>query len=402
MIDFEQALKIVLENTKVLEPEEVNILSALNYVLAEDVYSDIDIPPFNNSAVDGYAVISSDTKGAKKDTPKILEIIEDLPAGYLPTKELKNGTTVKIMTGAMIPKNADAVVMVEDTEKFQQGGKQLVKIFKEVNKGDNIRLKGEDVKKGELVISKGQVLTPARIAILAALNIQKIKVVRRPKVAILATGDELVELGEELSEGKIRNSNTYGIYAQVTKYGGVPINLGIAKDTKDEIKKKISSVICDVLVISAGISVGEYDIVKDVLFELGGEIKFWKVAQRPGKPFAFGKINDKIVFCLPGNPVSSMVTFELYVRPCLLKMQGKNYEPQLISAIVKEKITKKKGFRYFLRVKLNKTENGYEATTTGPQGSGILKSMVLADGLLILPEEVEVVNPGDKFFVQLL
>lgn len=403
MINFEQALNIILENTKVLEPENINILSALDYVLSEDIYSNTDIPPFDNSAMDGYAVIAQNTQGITKDNPKIFEIIEDLPAGYLPTKELKIATAIKIATGAIIPKNVDAVVMVEDTELLSTDDKKQVMVLKEVSKGENIRLKGEDVKKGELVISKGQILNPGKIGMLASLNIQEVKVIRKPRVGILATGDELIEIGEKLSEGKIRNSNTYSLYAQVIKYSGVPINLGIARDNTDELIKKITSQRnYDILLISAGISVGEYDFVKDVLSKLGGEIKFWQVAQKPGKPLAFGKMNGKLIFGLPGNPVSSMVTFELYVRPCLLKMQGKNVEAQQVTATIKEKITKKKGIRYFIRVKLNKIEQSYEAISTGPQGAGILKSMILADGLLILPEEIEIANPGDKFWVQLL
>ncbi|MBU2590976.1 MAG: molybdopterin molybdotransferase MoeA, partial [Nitrospinae bacterium] len=235
MIKVEEARKVVLESVKPVGIEKVEILLSIDRVLAEDIYSTLDLSPFDHSAMDGYAVISSDTGGASVANPKVLEVIEDIPAGYVASKELGQGQAARIMTGAPIPSGADAVIIVEDTEK--EGSR--VKIFSEVDRGENIRLRGEDVKKGELVIPKGKRIGPAEVGMLAALNIREVEVAKRPQVAILSTGDELVEVGEDLEPGKIRNSNSYSLYALVHKYGGAPTILGIAKDVKKEVEDKV-------------------------------------------------------------------------------------------------------------------------------------------------------------------
>ena len=406
MIKIEEALAIILDNINSLEFETVSILETLDRVLAEDIFSDEDIPPFDNSAMDGYAVIASDAKGASDSESVILEVIEELPAGYEASAKVTSGKAVKIMTGAPMPKGADAVVMVEYTKMEDS----RVLIFKELSPGTNVRRAGEDVKKGDKVLKKGTLVRPAEIGMLAALGQAKVTVVRQPRVAILSTGDELVDIGEKLSHGKIRNSNTYSLYAQTAKVNCIPINMGIARDVREEIRNKIQKGLqsADVILISGGVSVGEYDLVKGVLVELGMDTKFWKVAMKPGKPLLFGMMppqetrRAKPVFGLPGNPVSMMISFEQFVRPALLKMSGRSrFEKPVIKAILDEEIRKKLGRKNFIRAQVKTVNGKYHATITGPQGSGILSSLTLANGLIILPEDVDHVQAGAEVFVQL-
>lgn len=372
--------------------------------------------------MDGFAIRAKDTIGASKQNPKVLEVIEDVPAGYVAKKNLKTDQAIRIMTGAPLPKGADAVIMVEDTKRassIEHRASNFIKIFKEVKKGENVRFAGEDIKRNEIVIKKGALLKAGHIGVLASLGFSKVKVYRKPKVAILATGDELVGIKDKLKPGKIRNSNAYSLYSQVIKTGAIPILLGIAKDKKQDLAKKIKKGLskADMLLVSGGISVGEYDFVKAVLKNLGTEMKFWKVAMRPGKPLAFGVISatkrggsarhfggGKIpVFGLPGNPVSSMVSFELFVRPAILKMLNQNTdERKEVEAVLEEDIEKKNGFKYFLRANTRWQDGKYFTKTTGPQGSGILKSFVLANSLIILPEDVQSVKRTSKIMVRFL
>jgi molybdopterin molybdotransferase len=402
MIKVATALRIVLGGIKTLDSEVIKLTGVLGRVLAENIHSDSDIPGFDNSAMDGYAVISCDTQDVSKDKPKVLEVIGEIKAGDIPKRILKPHQAIRIMTGALIPKGADGVVMVEDTQRVD---KNKVKIFKETAIGENIRKAGEDVKKGELVIPYGTLLKSAHIGLLASLGKAKVKVTRKPKVAILATGDEVVDVGEKLKPGKIRSSNTYTLYAQIIKSGGIPKNLGIAKDRPLELEKKIKlGLDCDLIVTSGGVSVGDYDLVKVILAKLGTNIKFWKIAMRPGKPLVFGTFKDKLVFGLPGNPVSSMVSFEIFVRPAILKMLGQKYNDRKkeVEAQVEEEIKKKPGFKYFLRANTRWHQGRYFTKTTGPQGSGILKSMALANSLVILSEDAEFIKRGEKVNVRFL
>lgn len=411
MIKVATALRIVLGGIKILDSETIKLTDALGRVLAEDIHSDSDIPGFDNSAMDGYVVKTVGLNGASKNNPKVLEIIDELKAGDIPKKILKNNQAIRIMTGAVMPKGADSVVMVEDTQREE---KNKVKIFKETEPGENIRKAGEDIKKGELVIPCGTLLKSAHIGLLASLGKAKVKVTRKPKVAILATGDEVVDVKEKLKPGKIRSSNTYALYAQILKSGGIPKNLGIAKDRPLELEKKIKlGLDCDIILTSGGVSVGDYDLVKVILSKIGTNIKFWKIAMRPGKPLVFGTLSAKggsasggkgiLVFGLPGNPVSSMVSFEIFVRPAILKMLGqKNYERKEVEAVAEEDIKKKPGFRYFLRANTSWKQGMYFTKTTGPQGSGILKSMALANSLIILPEDKHFIKKGTRVRVRFL
>lgn len=400
MISVDEALNRILSHIQPLGLEKVSILDALGRVIGEDIYAKRNIPPLDNSGMDGYALRSEDIQKACKESPVRLEVIEDLPAGAMSTKTIEKGKAIRIMTGAPIPKGADTVVPVEDTER----GDGFVLILKAVGFGENIRKSGEDVKKGERVISHGDVLRPAEVGMIASLGRSFVSVYQRPLVAILCTGDELVDVDGELHESRIISSNSYTLSAQVKSCGAIPIQLGIAKDRKEEIAEKLlQGLRADVLISSAGVSVGDYDFVKDVMKEVGMEMLFWKVAMRPGQPLAFGKIGNKPVFGLPGNPVSSMVSFEQFVRPSLLKMMGhkKLFRP-VIEAVIKEDFKKAIGRRYFLRGYVSFENGQYVVTTTGEQGSGILKSMVKANGLIVIPEDLEIVRAGEKVKVQLL
>lgn len=400
MITVEEALDKILSHIQPLGFEKVSILEALGRVIAEDIYAPRDIPPLDNSGMDGYAVRYEDVKQATSNHPIRLEVIEDLPAGFIPSKTVEKGQAIRIMTGAPIPKGADAVVPVEDTKK----GDGSVLVLTSISLGEHIRRAGEDVKKGEGVISAGDLVRPAEIGMLASIGRSFVKVYQRPLVSILCTGEELVDVDEGLGEGKIVSSNSYTLTAQVRDCGAIPIQLGIAKDQKEEIKEKLrQGTRADVLISSAGISIGDYDFVRGALSELGMEMVFWKVAMKPGKPLAFGTINKKPVFGLPGNPASSMVSFEQFVRPSLLKMMGHRqiFRP-IIEAILKEDIRKDPGRRHFIRSFVSFEKDHYSVTMTGSQGSGILRSMVRANGLIVIPEDREVVRAGEKVKVQIL
>jgi molybdopterin molybdotransferase len=400
MIRVEEALTHILNSISPLDLEKTDILNALGRVIGEDIYSGRNIPPKDNSAMDGYALKSDDTKGATSEAPAIVETIEDIPAGHLPQKTVGPGQAARIMTGAYVPKGADTVVKVEDTDR--DGNR--VRIFVESPRGDNIRYSGEDVKEGDLVISKGKITGPAEVGMLASLGRSFIKVYQKPLVAIIATGDEIADIDEEISEGKIISSNSYSLNAQVRECGAVALQTGIAKDREESLMAAFRSARrADVIISSGGVSVGDYDFVKDVMAQMGTNIEFWQVAQRPGKPLAFGTMEGKLVFGLPGNPVSSMITFEEYVRPALLKMMGrKEIFRRTIKATLTEDIKKKSGLKHFIRARVNKEGEIFTVATTGEQGSGILKSMVLANGIIVLPEDMTSVKKGEEVAVQLI
>src|SRR4030043_1708940 len=319
MITVDDALDKILSHIHPLGFEKVSILDALGRVIGEDIYAKRNIPPLDNSGMDGDALRFEDIQKACKESPVRLEVIEDLPAGFISAKTLDRGKAIRIMTGAPIPKGADTVIPVEETKR----GDGFVLVFKAAGIGENIRKSGEDVKKGDRVISHGDIIRPAEVGMLASVGRSFVSVYQRPLVAILCTGDELVDVDGELDEVKIISSNSYTLAAQVKDCGAIPLQLGIAKDRKEEIEEKLRlGIRADVLISSAGVSVGDYDFVKDVMKNLGMEMLFWKVAMRPGHPLAFGTIGNKPVFGLPGNPVSSMISFEQFVRPSLLRMMG--------------------------------------------------------------------------------
>jgi molybdopterin molybdotransferase len=415
MISVEEALEKVLSYVDVLKPERKPILDCLGQVMAEDVYSSIDIPPLDNSAMDGYALRVEDTRGASKSSPRYLAVIGEIAAGSMPTEKVSSGTAIRIMTGAPVPEGADVVVRFEDTDEMSRKSSQenlsQIGILCQTKKGLNIRRRGEDIAEGDLILKKGTVLRPQEIGVLASLGRSTALVIRRPIVAILATGDELIGVDQPLSPGKIYDSNTYTIAAEVSRYGGIPKILGIGRDSIQSLTEKIDEGLdADMLITSGGVSKGDYDIVKDVLAERG-EVGFWTVRMKPGKPLAFGIIKKTKGrrkrqvphLGLPGNPVSSMITFEQFARPAILKMMGKkSLAKPAIRAIIENDIENTDGRRLFARVNVTKRGNQYHASVTGPQGSGILTSMVKANGLAIIPESSHGAKAGDTVEVQML
>jgi molybdopterin molybdotransferase len=381
--------------------EKVGLLDSVGRILAEDIIAPRDNPPWDNSAMDGFAVRWDDIKQEHAIAkPVELLVIEDVPAGKVPTKTVGPGQAIRIMTGAPIPKGADTVIKVEETEAT----KDRVRIFKPIDRGGNVRPQGEDVKKGDCIIPRGSRIRPAEAGMLAILAKSFVLVYQRPRVAILSTGDELADLDDPFDSDKIINSNSYGIAAAVLEAGGIPMLLGIARDEPTALKDKIAHGLhADMLVLSGGVSMGDYDFTKAVFKELGAEMNFWKLAIRPGQPLAFGKIQGKPAFGLPGNPVSSMVTFEQLVRPTLLKMMGRrSYGRPVAEAQFQERFSKRTDRRHFLRGVLTREDGVLKVRTTGDQGSGILTSMVKANCLIDVPVHVERVNPGDPVTVQLL
>jgi len=415
MISVDEALEKVLSYVEALEPEQKPILDCMGQVLADDVYSSIDIPPLDNSAMDGFALRAEDTRGASESSPRYLVVVGEVAAGSMPRKHVKPGTAIRIMTGAPLPEGSDAVVQFEDTDEV--GRKSLgedlsrIGILCQAKKGLNIRCRGEDIARGSLVLEKGTVLRPQEIGVLASLGRSTAPVIRRPIVAILATGDELIGVDQPLAPGKIYDSNTYTVAAEVSRYGGIPRILGIGRDSVQSLDEKIAEGLdADMLITSGGVSKGDYDIVKDVLAELG-EIGFWTVCMKPGKPLAFGVIKKvmgrkkrKVPHLgLPGNPVSSMITFEQFARPAILKMMGKKVLAKpTIRAVVEGDIVNTDGRRIFARVMVTRRGGQYYASLTGPQGSGILTSMAKADGLAVIPESSKGARAGDMVEVQML
>ena len=399
MLSVDEARQRMLDTIPILPAEKRGILACTGYVLAEALHATENIPPFDNSAMDGYAVRAADVKNATEKHPAVLSVVEMIAAGYAPTKQVAAGQASRIMTGAMMPQGANAVIMQEVT---QQEGDE-VKIFESIDTAGNVRFTGESVAEGQQVMGKGKHLRPPEVSMLASLNCAEATVHRKPSVAIVSTGDELTRLGEPLEPGKIRDSNRYGLYAQVEEAGGIPIDMGIAPDDEAETERIFRAALAkaDALITSGGVSVGEHDVVKTVLAKLG-KINFWRVAMKPGKPQAYGIADGKPIFGLPGNPVSSLVVFELFVRPALLKMAGhKDLLRPTFKATLTETITNRDGRVNYMRAILKVSDGQITAETTGPQGSGILHSLVLANGLITIPTAATL-QAGEKVDAQFL
>jgi molybdopterin molybdotransferase len=399
MISVEEAIHRILEQIPRLGKERLHILQSMGRVLGEDIIAPRNIPPWDNSAMDGYAVRWEDIHASSPQKGVELKVLADLPAGRVFEGEVGPGEAIRIMTGAPLPRGSDTVVQVEDTEKAGDS----VRILASPEKGKNIRLAGEDVRAGERVLEEGTALRPPHIGFLASLQRSIVSVYQVPRVAILSTGDELLEIDEPWEEGKIINSNSYSLASQGAECGGVPLQLGIAKDQPEALCAKIQQgLIADILVTSGGVSVGDYDLVKGMFNELG-KINFWKVAMRPGHPLAFGIVFGKPLFGLPGNPVSSMVSFEQFVRPSILKMAGhQNLFRPVLQAVLREDIEKKAGLIHFVRCRLIQEEGRIYAWATGEQGSGILSSMVKAHGLIVLPPDKTMASAGEEVKVILV
>jgi molybdopterin molybdotransferase len=393
VIPVEEARARILSHIHMLGAERVALSRALHRVLAEDISAGRDIPPWPNSSMDGYALRADDTVGARADAPARLAVAGRVAAGAIAERPLGGREAFRIFTGAPLPDGADSVIPQEDVR--EDAGTLLVP--RPVKPGDYVRPRAEDVRKGEPVLARGRVLGAAELGLLAALGRPQVTVARRPLVGILSTGDEIVDIGSAPGPGQIANSNTYSLMAQVAEAGAVAVNLGVARDQLEDIETRFRwGIGCDVLISSAGVSVGEHDFVKAALERLGATQHVWLVDMRPGKPIAFATIprapgTDLPVFALPGNPVSAMVTFELFVRPALLQMTGcAGLDRPIVRARALSAIDNPGRRRGYLRVTLVPSADGYGARLTGDQSSGILRSMVAADGLAVVPSDTTI------------
>jgi molybdopterin molybdotransferase len=383
MLTVEEALAAILDRVEPLGIERVEILSALGRVLAEPIVSRREIPPWPNSSMDGYAVRSADTgRGIA------LRVVGRIEAGSMPARSVGTGEAMRIFTGAPLPDGADAVIPQENVDAVNG----RIDLKGAVDHAAYVRLAGEDVRVGDRVLEPGIVLSAAEIGLLATLGHSQVRVYRRPRVAILSTGNELADLGSEPGPGQIPNTNTYSLTAQVLESGGEPVSLGVAPDRLEAIAERVAGARdADMLVSSAGVSVGDLDLVRKALLEAGAELHLWQVSMRPGKPITFGSLGGHPVFGLPGNPVSAMVTFELFVRPALLKMGGRRRltRPR-VRARALTAIANPGNRRGYLRVTLERESDGLGARLTGEQGSAILRSMVIADGLAVIDPDTTV------------
>ena len=395
MPTYEEARSIILANVAPLGPERVELLAALGRVLAEDVTAPWDMPSRDNSAMDGFAVRAADCRAGGS-----LRVTGSIPAGGTGSPAVEPGCAVRIMTGAPVPPGCDAVVPIEETET--RNGDIILR--GNVNRPQHIRFRGEDVRSGDTVLAAGTVVHPPEISMLASFGKAIVPVYRRARVAVLSTGDELVELGERPADGEIINSNTLSLAAAVREAGAEPVLLGIARDNRVSHREKMAEGLkADALVTSAGVSAGDRDLVRECLAEFGVRQMFWRVEVKPGGPLAFGMKEEKPVFSLPGNPVSTLVTFEEFVRPALLRMMGhRRVIKPYVQATLRGEVRKKPGKVHFLRVRIE-VENGVHwATSAGDQNTGILKTLLGANGIAVLPKEKTVIAAGEEVAVHLL
>ena len=412
MLSVEDALERILGHFDVLEAEERPLLDALGQVLAADATAGHDIPPLDNSAMDGYALRAANVAGATEEAPIELRVTGYLAAGDLPGKSVEDGTAIRIMTGAPIPLGADSVVPFEETDEIERrnsgASMDVIGVKVEVPTGSDVRPAGQDVRRGDRVLTAGTPLRPSEIGVLASLGFDSVKVVRRPVVAILSTGNELLHAGDEYAVGMIYDANSYSVAASVRRYGGVPRMLGIARDNLDSMNSKLREGLeSDLLITSAGVSKGDYDMVKDVLAQ-HGEIDFWSVRMRPAKPLAFGVLradDGRGVphLGLPGNPVSAMVAFEQFGRAAIHKMMGKKgFLKPRIRAVLDEPIYNTDGRRVYARAVVTKKDGAYHARLTGSQSSNLLTSMAGANGLAVCPEDLPMKDAGEVVDVLML
>ena len=401
VLSVEEAQQHILSTVDVLEVETVPLLEGAGRVLAESVAADRDIPPVTNAAMDGFAVRGEDMVG---DTVR-LRVVGEVAAGHEADTPVGPGEAVRIMTGAPVPEGADTVVRFERTRL--EG--DLVVLLAPPGPGKNVRQSGEDVRRGQVVLEPGKVLRPQEVGMLAALGHLEVAVIRRPRVAILGTGDEVVPPSQVPGPSQIRDANSYTVAAQVQRYGGVPLLLGVVHDQEELVLRGIQQALerkADFIITSGGVSVGDFDLVKQVM-NAEGEMHFWSLNMKPGRPMAFGDIDGTPLLGLPGNPVAAMISTRLYARPALLKMQGfRDWSEPVVRARLTEPIERKDGRRHYLRVCLDGTDEGcgaeLMATLTGDQGSGILNSLVEADGLAVIPEQARHLPAGSEVEVVLL
>ena len=412
MLSVEEALERVMASFRPLESVAAPLMDALGQVLAEDITSPLALPPLANSAMDGYAVQAGDISGASADAPRRLDVIGVVQAGQMPDRAVTPGVAIRIMTGAPVPDGADTVVPFEETDEVQRKreGRPMdeVAVFSELPKGANVRPAGEDISQGELVLEAGTPIRPAEVGVIASLGLDAVRVVRRPIVSVLATGDELETAGSALSGGRIYDSNSFSVAASVLASGGVPRMLGIARDNLEHLHRKLAETAgSDLIITSAGVSKGDYDIVKDVLNQRGS-MNFWSVRMRPAKPLAFGHLSgnggkDIPLLGLPGNPVSAMVAFEMFARPAIRMMLGLAGRARpAVEGVLTGPIFNYDGRRVYARVEVERRDGVYYASPTGPQGSNILTSMSRANGLAICPEDLPRKDAGETVRILML
>ncbi len=398
MIIVDTAIKIVTDNTEILPSKTVHFEESLGFCLAQDVYSDIDMPPFNRSAMDGYAVIAEDTS----KVPVELTVIENIAAGSVPKKKVLRGQASKIMTGAAVPDGADAVIKFEETEDLKSGSQ--VKILKSVSRGSNISKQGEDIRVGQVVLIKNMPVRPQEIGILATVGKSFVEIFSTPTVGIISTGNELVDVTSKPSLAQIRNSNSYSLAAQARNLNAEVEIIGIVKDTKDDISSAIRKGLQkDILILSGGVSMGEYDLVGDVMKDLGINIYFEKVALRPGKPVVFGRKDKTLIFALPGNPVASFVTFELFIYPAIRKMMGlTDVHRTMVSAALETEIIVKRRRREYRPAFIRLQNNAWIVSPVEWHGSADLLATTRANCLMVVREDVERFIAGQLIDVVLL
>ncbi|HEY1353286.1 MAG TPA: gephyrin-like molybdotransferase Glp [Ktedonobacteraceae bacterium] len=393
MISVEEALERILGAIHPLLPTQVPLAEAAGLILATDVVAHEDMPPFANSAMDGFALRSQESL-PRQGQPARLRITGSVAAGYVAEHAVEEGTAMRIMTGAPIPAGADTVIQSELTAS---DGPQSawVDILQPVTAGNNIRPAGEDMRRGQTILRAGSEIGPWETGILATLGLAQVPVIRRPRVAIVGTGDEVVEIDQTPGPGQIRNSNSYLLAAAAARAGAQPVRLGVARDTAQSLREHLGRAHdSDLVITSGGVSVGDFDLVKDILAEQG-EIHFWRINMRPGKPVAFGHIGQTPLLGLPGNPVSAAVTFELFARPVLRKMLGHTrlQRPQ-VEVTVEDGVAEKAMRRHYVRAHVRWHEGRFLAHTTGNQGSNILTSLINANALIVVPEGGVVIPPG--------
>lgn len=402
MIGVDEARERILARFHPLASDEVDLLDASGLVVVSDVVASSAVPPFRNSAMDGYAVRSADVV----NPPETLRVVDHIPAGTVSTRTLGVGEAMRIMTGAMVPDGADAVVRFEETDEVDRPStardRREVEVRRTPRRWENVREAGEDISAGDVVIRAGTPLRAAEVGVLASLNVSLVQVHRRPLVGILASGDEVTDLGPPLAPGRIRNSNSYILATQVRQYGGVPVMLGVAGDSARDLRDALSrSGPVDMLVTSGGVSVGDFDVVKDVL-QAEGTVEIWQVRIKPGKPLAFGTIGSSPLLGLPGNPVAALVSFEQFGRPAVLKMLGRrDLDMPEVTATLTERLENRGGRRHFVRGFLEMVDSGFQVRSTGDQGSGVLMAAVRANCLIVVPETAGFVDAGTAVQVQI-
>jgi molybdopterin molybdotransferase len=375
--------------------EQLPLVDAVGRVLAEDIVATVQLPPWDNASMDGYALRASDLGTPSPDSPARLTVAGTIAAGGAAPAVLRPGEAMRIMTGAPVPEGADSVIRVEDSD----AGTDVVQVFSARDAGRNIRPRGEDIHDGDVAARRGDTLHPGVIGLLASLGTGVLSVVRRPRVAILASGDELVDVDrfDEVKAGRrIVTSNSYSLIAAVADAGGVPVSLGHVGDDPAAIRERLASADGDLLLTTGGVSVGEFDHTRSVLAELGAQHRFWRIRIRPGAPMGFGVYRDRPWLGLPGNPVSTLVTFELFARPAIRKMLGHRLLfRRPVPVRLAETVTINAPLTHFLRARIEHSPEGMVARLTGPQGSGLLSSMARADALLVIPPDRTRIEAGD-------